>query len=220
MVILSAIRGIGFKNLLRGLYGIEDGSQHSPVSPTKQGSQYGFHGFDWLQGGGYPTFVTSELEDIKFLESAFQFWDSRLESPVHMKLEALIFVEDLEGKIILFETKDFESSGPVLIAPTIVPELPVVGTKLVETNITNGIENKGTMDVSITSSDPSVTDEDRLDGRASFLSKRMSTAAEAVWREQVEKLIIWQQKEDRIDHEWQVNLQAQWGVNFGTPGQQ
>ncbi|KAL2649411.1 hypothetical protein R1flu_017539 [Riccia fluitans] len=62
-----------------------------------------------------------KLEGIRIFESAFQFWDSRLGSPIHMKLEALIFVEDLEA-----------------------------------------------------------------------------------WQEQVERLIIWQQKENKVDHEWRV----------------
>ncbi|KAL2632487.1 hypothetical protein R1flu_003966 [Riccia fluitans] len=68
--------------------------------------------------------LRQKLEDIRIFESAFQFWDSRLGSLVHKKLEALIFVEDLE--------------------------------------------------------------------------------VETAWREHVERLIIWQQKENKVDHEWRV----------------
>ncbi|KAL2629653.1 hypothetical protein R1flu_014339 [Riccia fluitans] len=65
--------------------------------------------------------LCQKLEGIRIFESVFQFWDSRLGSPVHTKLEALIFVEDLEGKVVLFETKDLEESNLVLVAPTIEP---------------------------------------------------------------------------------------------------
>ncbi|KAL2630167.1 hypothetical protein R1flu_014853 [Riccia fluitans] len=42
--------------------------------------------------------LRQKLEGIRIFESAFQFWDSRLGGPIHTKLEALIFVEDLEGE--------------------------------------------------------------------------------------------------------------------------
>ncbi|KAL2609054.1 hypothetical protein R1flu_027627 [Riccia fluitans] len=87
--------------------------------------------------------LCKKLEGIRIFESAFQFWDSRLGSPVHTKLEALIFVEDLEGKVVLFETKDLEESNLVLVGETI-------------------------------------------------------------WRDNVERLIMWQHKENKVDHEWRV----------------
>ncbi|KAL2633702.1 hypothetical protein R1flu_005181 [Riccia fluitans] len=127
-----------------------------------------------------------------------------LGSPVHTKLEALIFVEDLEGKVILFETKDSEDSNLVLVAPTVEPEPLSINIQPVEANITYEEQNERIVDVSIGSSEPSVIGDDRLDGKVSFLSKHMSNAAETVWREQVEKLIIWQQKENKADHEWCV----------------
>ncbi|KAL2607929.1 hypothetical protein R1flu_026502 [Riccia fluitans] len=103
--------------------------------------------------------LRQKLEDIRIFESAFQFWDSRLGSPVHTKLEALIFVEDLEGKVVLFETKDSEESNLVLVGPRVETEPPVI--------------------------------------------------AETAWWEQVERLIIWQQKENKVDHEWRVNHRAE-----------
>ncbi|KAL2653471.1 hypothetical protein R1flu_021599 [Riccia fluitans] len=76
-----------------------------------------------------------KLEDIRIFESMFQFWDSILGSPIHMKLEALIFVKDLEGKVVLFETKDSEESNLVLVAPRVEPEPLVIATQPVERNI-------------------------------------------------------------------------------------
>ncbi|KAL2609572.1 hypothetical protein R1flu_028145 [Riccia fluitans] len=133
-----------------------------------------------------------------------KFWDSRLGSPVHTKLEALIFVEDLEDKVVLFETKDFEKSNLVLVGPRVETESLVVGTQPIERNVIYKEQNEGIVDVSIGSNEPSVTGDDRLEGKALFLSKRMSHAIEIAWREQVERLIIWQQKKNKVDHEWRV----------------
>ncbi|KAL3678661.1 hypothetical protein R1sor_021617 [Riccia sorocarpa] len=44
---------------------------------------------------------------------------------------------------------------------------------------------------SVASSEPSVAGDDSLEGKAMFLSKKMSAAAEAAWRDQVEKLFRW-----------------------------
>ncbi|KAL2644183.1 hypothetical protein R1flu_011770 [Riccia fluitans] len=57
--------------------------------------------------------LRQKLEDIRTFESAFQFWDSRLGSPVHMKLEALIFVKDLEkvNREELSKKKPFINEG-------------------------------------------------------------------------------------------------------------
>ncbi|KAL2611950.1 hypothetical protein R1flu_023642 [Riccia fluitans] len=148
--------------------------------------------------------LRQKLEGIKIFEFTFQFWDSRLGSLVHMKLEALIFVEDLEGKVVLFEMKDSEDSNLVLVALTVQPEPLVIHTQPVKINIIYEEQNEGMVDVSIGSSKLSVTGDDRLDDKASFLSKRMSNATEIVWREQVKRLIIWQQKENKVDHEWCV----------------
>ncbi|KAL2629953.1 hypothetical protein R1flu_014639 [Riccia fluitans] len=148
--------------------------------------------------------LRQKLEGIKIFESAFQFWDSRLGSPVHTKLKALIFVEDLEGKVVLFEMKDSEESNLVLVGPRVETELPIIGTQPVEKNVIYKEQNEGIVDVLIRSSEPSITDDDRLEGKALFLSKRMSHATETAWQEQVERLIIWQQKENKVDHEWRV----------------
>ncbi|KAL2607394.1 hypothetical protein R1flu_025967 [Riccia fluitans] len=145
-----------------------------------------------------------KLEGIRIFESALQFWDSRLGSPVHTKLEALIFVEDLEGKVVLFETKNSEESNLVLVGQRVKTEPPVIGTQLVERNVIYKEQNEGIVDVSIGSSQPSLTGDDRLEGKALFLLKRMSHAVETAWREQVKRLIIWQQKENKVDHEWCV----------------
>ncbi|KAL3677022.1 hypothetical protein R1sor_026970 [Riccia sorocarpa] len=57
---------------------------------------------------------------------------------------------------------------------------------------------------SVASSEPSVPGDDSLEGKALFLSKKMSTAAEVAWRDQVEKLIKWQIKVNKGDHAWRV----------------
>ncbi|KAL2603113.1 hypothetical protein R1flu_022432 [Riccia fluitans] len=145
--------------------------------------------------------LRQKLEDIRIFESAFQFWDSRLGSLVHTKMEALIFVEDLEGKVVLFEMKDSEESSLVLVGPRVKTEPPVIGTQPVERNVIYKEQNEGIVDVSIGSSEPSVIGDDRLEVKAFFLSKRMSNAVETAWREQVERLIIWQQKENKVDHD-------------------
>ncbi|KAL2630819.1 hypothetical protein R1flu_015505 [Riccia fluitans] len=134
--------------------------------------------------------LCQKLEGIRIFKSAFQFWDSRLGSPVHTKLEALIFVKDLEGKVVLFETKDSEESNLVLVAVIVEPEPLVISTQPVERNIIYEEQNEGIVDVFIGLREPSVISDDRLDGKAIFLSKCMSHAAEIVLREQVERLII------------------------------
>ncbi|KAL2650043.1 hypothetical protein R1flu_018171 [Riccia fluitans] len=129
---------------------------------------------------------------------------AKLGSPVHTKLEALIFVEDLEGKVVLFETKDSKESNLVLVGPRVEIELLVIVTQPVERNVIYKEQNEGIVDVSIGSSEPSIIGDDILEGKALFLSKRMSHAAKTTWREQVERLIIWQQKENKVDHERRV----------------
>ncbi|KAL2624488.1 hypothetical protein R1flu_008733 [Riccia fluitans] len=148
--------------------------------------------------------LRQKLEGIRIFEFAFQFWDSRLGSLVQTKLEALIFGEDLEGKVVLFETKDSEESNLILVGPRVETEPPIIGTQPVERNVIYKEQNERIVDVSIWSSESSVTGNDRLEGKALFLSKRMSHATETAWREQVERLIIWQQKENKVDHEWRV----------------
>ncbi|KAL2652477.1 hypothetical protein R1flu_020605 [Riccia fluitans] len=127
--------------------------------------------------------LRKKLEDIIIFESAFQFWDSRLGSPVHTKLEALIFVEDLEDKVVLFETKDSEESNLVLVGQRVETEPPVIATQPVERNLIYKEQNEGIVDVSIGSSEPSVTGDDRLEGKALLLSKCMSHVIETAWRE-------------------------------------
>ncbi|KAL2651961.1 hypothetical protein R1flu_020089 [Riccia fluitans] len=148
--------------------------------------------------------LRKKLEGIRIFESTFQFWDSRLGSPVHMKLEALIFVEDLEGQVVLLETKDSEESNLVLVGLRVETKPLVVATQPVNRNIIYKEQNEGIVDVLIESSKGSIIDDDRLEGKALFLSKHMSHAIETAWREQVERLIIWQQKENKVDHEWRV----------------
>ncbi|KAL2643716.1 hypothetical protein R1flu_011303 [Riccia fluitans] len=107
--------------------------------------------------------LRQKLEGIRIFEYAFQFWDSRLGSPVHTKLEALIFVEDLEGKVVLFETKDLEESNLVLVGPRVETEPPVIGTQPVERNVIYKEQNEGIVDVLIGLSEPSITGNDRLE---------------------------------------------------------
>ncbi|KAL2611250.1 hypothetical protein R1flu_022942 [Riccia fluitans] len=83
--------------------------------------------------------------------------------------------------------KDSEDSNLVLVAPTVEPELLIIGTQPVKTNIIYEEQNEEIVDVSIGSSEPSVTGDDRLNGKASFLLKCMSNAVETIWREQVER---------------------------------
>ncbi|KAL2619906.1 hypothetical protein R1flu_000111 [Riccia fluitans] len=79
--------------------------------------------------------LRQKLEGIRIFESAFQFWDSRLRSPVHTKLEALIFVEDLEGKVVLFKTKDSKESNLILVGPIVETEPLVIAIQPVERNV-------------------------------------------------------------------------------------
>ncbi|KAL2610850.1 hypothetical protein R1flu_022542 [Riccia fluitans] len=102
--------------------------------------------------------------------------------------------------------KDSEESNLVLVGPRVKMEPLVIVTQLVERNLIYKEQNEGIVDVSIGSSEPSVTGDDRLEGKALFLSKRMSHVVETAWREQVERLIIWQQKENKVDHEWRVRI--------------
>ncbi|KAL2608560.1 hypothetical protein R1flu_027133 [Riccia fluitans] len=127
--------------------------------------------------------LCQKLEDIRNSESAFQFWDSRLGSPIHTKLEALICVEDLECKVILFETKDLEESNLVLVGPRVKIEPSVIAIQPVERNLIYKEQNEGIVDVLIGSSEPSVIGDDRLEGKALFLWKRMSHATETTWWE-------------------------------------
>ncbi|KAL2644621.1 hypothetical protein R1flu_012208 [Riccia fluitans] len=152
--------------------------------------------------------LRQKLEGIRIFESAFQFWDSRLGSLVHTKLESLILLEDLEGQVVLFETKDSKESNLVLVGPRVKTEPPVIGTQPIKRNVIYKEQNEGIVDVSIGSSKSSVTGDDRLEGKALFLSKHMSHAVETAWRKQVKRLIIWQQKENKVDHEWHVRT---WG---------
>ncbi|KAL2644061.1 hypothetical protein R1flu_011648 [Riccia fluitans] len=122
--------------------------------------------------------LRQKLEGIRIFESAFQFWDSRLGSPVHMKLEALIFVEDLEGKVVLFETKDSEESNLVLVGPRVEIELPDIGTQPVERNVIYNEQNEEIVDVLIGSSEPSVTGDDRLEGEKKTLEPEVNHRAE------------------------------------------
>ncbi|KAL2644026.1 hypothetical protein R1flu_011613 [Riccia fluitans] len=107
--------------------------------------------------------LRQKLEDIRIFEFVFQFWDSRLGSPVHMKLEALIFVKDLEGKVVLFETKDSEESNLVLVGPRVKTEPLIIATQPVERNVIYKEQNEGIVDVSIGLSEPSITGDDRLE---------------------------------------------------------
>ncbi|KAL2634427.1 hypothetical protein R1flu_005906 [Riccia fluitans] len=100
--------------------------------------------------------------------------------------------------------KNSKESNLVLVAPIVEPKPLVIATQLVERNIIYEEQNEGIVDVSIRLSEPSVIGDDRLDGKALFLSKRMSHAIETIWREQVDRLIIWQQKENKIDHDGHV----------------
>ncbi|KAL2642794.1 hypothetical protein R1flu_010381 [Riccia fluitans] len=91
-----------------------------------------------------------------------------------------------------------------MVAPIVEPEPLVIAIQPVKRNIIYEEQNEGIVDVSIGLSKPSIIIDDRLDGKALFLSKRMSHATETVWQEHVERLIIWQQKENKVDHEWVV----------------
>ncbi|KAL2644371.1 hypothetical protein R1flu_011958 [Riccia fluitans] len=99
--------------------------------------------------GGTLLSLCQKLEGVRIFEFAFQFWDSRLGSPIHRKLEALIFVKDLEGKVVLFKMKDLEDFNLVLVALTVEPKPLVIGTQRVETNIIYEEQNVGIVDVSI-----------------------------------------------------------------------
>ncbi|KAL2651209.1 hypothetical protein R1flu_019337 [Riccia fluitans] len=100
--------------------------------------------------------------------------------------------------------KDSEESNLVLVGPRVKTEPQVIATQPVERNLIYKEQNEGIVDVLIGLNEPSVIGDDRLEGKALFLSKRMSHVVETAWREQVERLIIWQQKENKVDHEWRV----------------
>ncbi|KAL2649523.1 hypothetical protein R1flu_017651 [Riccia fluitans] len=122
--------------------------------------------------------LRQKLEGIRIFEFAFQFWDSRLGSPVHTKLEALIFVKDLEGKVVLFETKDSKESNLVLLGPTVKIEPLVIATQPVERNVIYKEQNEGIVDVSIGSSKPSVIGDDRLEGKKKTPEPQVNHRAE------------------------------------------
>ncbi|KAL3687717.1 hypothetical protein R1sor_014026 [Riccia sorocarpa] len=54
--------------------------------------------------------LRSKLETIGIF-SVFQFWDGRVSSAIHPKLESIILVEELEGRVIVFETAEFPSTS-------------------------------------------------------------------------------------------------------------
>ncbi|KAL2621659.1 hypothetical protein R1flu_001864 [Riccia fluitans] len=126
-----------------------------------------------------------KLEDFRIFESAFQFWDSRLGSSVHTKLEALIFVEDLEGKVVLFETKDSKGSNLVFVGPRVETEPPVISIQPVERNVIYKEQNEGIVDVSIRSSEPSVIGDDRLEGNHRAETGASCAIVEKVNREEL-----------------------------------
>ncbi|KAL3689329.1 hypothetical protein R1sor_015638 [Riccia sorocarpa] len=135
--------------------------------------------------------LRNKLESTQYFSSSFQFWDSRLSSPVHIKLEGLIFIEDLEGKVIVFETKDLNAivqhvAGNVLPPAAVLDtnrELVVACDHPVDYNEPEEI----VVNSSVASSEPSVVGDDSLDGKALFLSKKMSAAAETAWKDQADK---------------------------------
>ncbi|KAL2614217.1 hypothetical protein R1flu_025909 [Riccia fluitans] len=141
--------------------GNDDESQHSLVPPAGERAEYDFNGLIGFKEGDTLLSLLQKLEGTRIFESEFHFWDSRLGSPVHMKLEALIFVEDLEGKVVLFETKDSEESNLVLVGPRVEIEPPVIGTLPKKCNIKE--QNEGIVDVLIGLSEPSVIGDDRPD---------------------------------------------------------
>ncbi|KAL3688611.1 hypothetical protein R1sor_014920 [Riccia sorocarpa] len=152
--------------------------------------------------------LRNKLESTQYFSSSFQFWDSRLSSPVHIKLEGLIFIENLEGKVVVFETKDLKV-GLEPLSGKGVAEKAVVDYKkevalLDDAPFEYTEPEEVAVNSSVASSEPSVAGDDRLEGKALFLSKKMLAVAEAAWRDQVEKLIRWQQKVNKGDHAWRV----------------
>ncbi|KAL3689780.1 hypothetical protein R1sor_016089 [Riccia sorocarpa] len=131
--------------------------------------------------------LRSKLETTSVL-SSFQFWDARVSSPVHPKLEfqSIIFVEECEGKdlVFVFETAEFPSTSRGDSSASVItgfvtfdatdpntrssaPEL-IVGSALVsvscETTLPREVENYG--------------------GKL-LLQSRMSKPAVEIWRDQI-----------------------------------
>ncbi|KAL3683565.1 hypothetical protein R1sor_001587 [Riccia sorocarpa] len=153
--------------------------------------------------------LRNKLESTQYFSSSFQFWDSRLASPVHIKLEGLIFIEDLEGKVVVFETKDFKA-GIDEVAGKGFAEQPMLNVNkevalVCDAPVEYTESEEIAVNSSVASSGPSVAGDDSLEGKALFLSKKMSAAAKAAWRDQVEKLIMWQNKVNKGDHAWRLN---------------
>ncbi|KAL3697544.1 hypothetical protein R1sor_011620 [Riccia sorocarpa] len=77
------------------------------VQPDTDPLSMGLIGF---KNGDTLASIRSSLETTCVF-SSFQFWDARVSSPVHPKLESIIFVEECEGKVFVFETAEFPSTS-------------------------------------------------------------------------------------------------------------
>ncbi|KAL3692989.1 hypothetical protein R1sor_006640 [Riccia sorocarpa] len=55
------------------------------------------------------------------LFSSFQFWDGRVSSAVHPKLESIIFVEEFDGRVIVFEASEFPTSSQKDSSASVIP---------------------------------------------------------------------------------------------------
>ncbi|KAL3679329.1 hypothetical protein R1sor_022285 [Riccia sorocarpa] len=136
----------------------------------------------------------------------FQFWDGRVSSLVHPKLEGIIFVEEFDGRVIVFETT---STG---IASQKDSSNTPTGASGNNGGSTSGSPVcPGTLHLpEITMGSPLGDDQIVLEafesyaGKAIFQSRQMSRSAITVWKDQIDKLVLWGAKNDKSDHLWRV----------------
>ncbi|KAL3699009.1 hypothetical protein R1sor_017031 [Riccia sorocarpa] len=132
--------------------------------------------------------LRNKLESTQYFSSSFRFWDSRLSSHVHIKLEGLIFIEDLEGKLVVFETKDYNVIVESVPESIVVPHTAIDANKdlplICDVPIEYTEPKEFAVNSSVASSEPSVAGEDTLEGKALFLSKKMFVTAEKTWKDQ------------------------------------
>ncbi|KAL3695399.1 hypothetical protein R1sor_009475 [Riccia sorocarpa] len=111
--------------------------------------------------------LRNKLESTQYFSSSFQFWDTRLSSPVLIKLECLIFIEDMDGKVVVFETKDLKVgleplSGKGVTEKAVLDgkkELALVGDAPFEYTEPEEV----VVNSSVASSEPSVVGDDSLE---------------------------------------------------------
>ncbi|KAL3690540.1 hypothetical protein R1sor_016849 [Riccia sorocarpa] len=143
--------------------------------------------------------------------SSFQFWDARVSSPLHPKLESIIFVEKCEGKVFLFETAEFPSTSKRDSSASVVTGFDTVDATDPNTRSSTPELTVGSALVSVSCETTLPGEVENYGGKLLLQSRRMSKHAVEIWRDQVEKLIKLVQKclkllEDREDAQQERTL--------------